>query len=55
MPSPLVKPVITSIYEVAGQRILKLMIETKGVPGSVVKKKAQEAADQLKEIFETSK
>ncbi len=35
------------VESVAGQRILKLMIETKGVPGSVVKKKAQEAADHI--------
>ena len=32
---------------VAGQRILKLVIETKAVPGSVVKEKAQEAADHI--------
>ena len=31
----------------AGQRILKLVIETKAVPGSVVKEKAQEAADHI--------
>jgi len=35
------------VESVAGQRILKLMIETKGVPGSVVRKKAQEAADHI--------
>jgi recombination associated protein RdgC len=32
---------------VAGQWIMKLMIETKSVPGAAVKKKAQEAADQI--------
>jgi recombination associated protein RdgC len=32
---------------VAGQRILKLMIETKAVPGSVVREKAQEEADHI--------
>jgi recombination associated protein RdgC len=35
------------VESVAGQRILKLLIETKGVPGSVVRKKAQEAADHI--------
>jgi recombination associated protein RdgC len=35
------------VESVAGQRILKLMIETKGVPGSVVREKAQEAADHI--------
>lgn len=35
------------VEAVAGQRILKLQIETKGVPGSVVKKKAQEEADHI--------
>lgn len=35
------------VEAVAGQRILKLMIETKGVPGSMVRKKAQEAADHI--------
>lgn len=35
------------VESVAGQRILKLLIETKGVPGSVVRKKAQESADQI--------
>lgn len=35
------------VESVAGQRILKLQIETKGVPGSVVKKKAQEEADHI--------
>lgn len=35
------------VESVAGQRILKLRIETKGVPGSVVREKAQEAADQI--------
>lgn len=32
---------------VAGQRILRLMIETKSVPGAMVKAKAQEAADHI--------
>lgn len=32
---------------IAGQRILKLMIETKSVPGAQIKQKAQEAADQI--------
>jgi recombination associated protein RdgC len=35
------------VESVAGQRILKLVIETKAVPGSVVKEKAQEAADHI--------
>ncbi|MDO8904851.1 recombination-associated protein RdgC [Hydrogenophaga sp.] len=35
------------VESVAGQRILKLKIETKGVPGSVVREKAQEAADHI--------
>jgi recombination associated protein RdgC len=35
------------VESVAGQRILKLMIETKAVPGSVVREKAQEQADQI--------
>ncbi len=35
------------VESVAGQRILKLQIETKGVPGAVVRKKAQEAADHI--------
>ncbi len=35
------------VEAVAGQRILKLKIETKGVPGSVVRKKAQEEADHI--------
>ncbi|MFP8780712.1 recombination-associated protein RdgC [Hydrogenophaga sp. RWCD_12] len=35
------------VESVAGQRILKLMIETKAVPGAVVKEKAQEAADHI--------
>lgn len=35
------------VESVAGQRILKLKIETKGVPGSVVRKKAQEEADHI--------
>ncbi len=35
------------VESVAGQRILKLRIETKGVPGSVVREKAQEAADHI--------
>lgn len=35
------------VESVAGQRILKLRIETKGVPGSVVRDKAQEQADHI--------
>jgi len=35
------------VEAVAGQRILKFLIETKAVPGSVVREKAQEAADQI--------
>ncbi len=35
------------IESVAGQLILKLIIETKAVPGESVKKKAQEAADHI--------
>jgi len=35
------------VESVNGQRILRLQIETKGVPGSVVRKKAQEAADHI--------
>jgi len=35
------------VESVNGQRILKLVIETKAVPGSVVKEKAQEAADHI--------
>lgn len=35
------------VESVAGQRILKLQMETKGVPGSVVREKAQEAAEQI--------
>lgn len=35
------------VEAVAGQRILKLLIETKGVPGTVVRKKAQAAADHI--------
>ena len=35
------------VEAVAGQRILKLQIETKSVPGSVVREKAQEAADHI--------
>ncbi len=35
------------IESVAGQRILKLQIETKGVPASVVRRKAQEAASHI--------
>lgn len=35
------------VESVAGQRILKLQLETKGVPGSVVREKAQEAADHI--------
>lgn len=35
------------VESVAGQRMLKLKMETKGVPGSVVREKAQEAADHI--------
>lgn len=35
------------VESVGGQRILKLVIETKAVPASVVKEKAQEAADHI--------
>ncbi len=35
------------VESVAGQRILRLVIETKAVPGSVVREKAQEAADHI--------
>lgn len=35
------------VESVAGQLILKLIIETKVVPGAAVKKKAQEAADHI--------
>lgn len=35
------------VESVAGQRMLKLKLETKGVPGSVVRDKAQEAADHI--------
>jgi recombination associated protein RdgC len=35
------------VESVAGQRILRLRIETKSVPGAVVQKKAQEAADRI--------
>lgn len=35
------------VESVAGQRILRLVIETKAVPGSVVKEKAQQAADHI--------
>ena len=35
------------VEAVAGQRILKLQIETKAVPGAVVRRKAQEAADHI--------
>lgn len=35
------------VESIGGQRIMKLMIETKSVPGAVVKKKAQEAADHI--------
>ena len=35
------------VEAVAGQRILKFMIESKSVPGSVVREKAQEAADHI--------
>lgn len=35
------------VEAVDGQRILKLQIETKAVPGAVVRRKAQEAADHI--------
>lgn len=35
------------VESVGGQRILRLQIESKSVPGSVVRKKAQEAADHI--------
>lgn len=35
------------VESVAGQRIMKLMIETRGVPGAAVRKKAQEEADHI--------
>ena len=35
------------VESVDGQRILKLMIETKAVPGAVVREKAQEEADHI--------
>ena len=35
------------VESVAGQRMLKLMIETKGVPGSVVREKADEEAEHI--------
>lgn len=35
------------VESVAGQRILKLMIESKNVPGAKVRKKAQEEADHI--------
>jgi len=35
------------VESVAGQRSLKLQMETKGVPGSVVREKAQEEADHI--------
>ncbi len=35
------------VESVNGQRILRFMIETKAVPGAVVRKKAQEAADHI--------
>lgn len=35
------------VESVNGQRILRFMIETKAVPGSVVRQKAQEAADHI--------
>ena len=35
------------VEAVAGQRILRLQIETKAVPGAVVRRKAQEAADHI--------
>jgi recombination associated protein RdgC len=37
------------IESVAGAWIMKLMIETKSVPGAAVKKKAQEAADHIED------
>lgn len=37
------------VESVAGAWIMKLMIETKSVPGAAVKKKAQEAADQIED------
>ncbi len=38
------------IESVAGAWIMKLMIETKSVPGAAVKKKAQEAADHIEQM-----
>ncbi len=38
------------VESVAGQRILKLMIETKTVPGAKVRQKAQEEADHIEAI-----
>lgn len=35
------------VESVGGQRMLKLLIETKGVPGSLVKEKADEEADRI--------
>lgn len=35
------------VESVGGQRMLKLMVETKSVPGSVVREKAQEEADHI--------
>lgn len=35
------------VEAIAGQRILRLQIETKAVPGAVVRRKAQEAADHI--------
>lgn len=35
------------VESIAGQRIMKLMIETKTVPGATLRKKAQEAADHI--------
>ena len=35
------------VEAVAGQRILRLQIETRSVPGAVVRRKAQEQADQI--------
>ena len=35
------------VESINGQRILRLRIETKSVPGAVVRKKAQEAADRI--------
>jgi recombination associated protein RdgC len=35
------------VESIAGQRILRLKIETKGVPAGVVREKAQEAADHI--------